>query len=267
VFERHGPAAEAAGCGLLPAFGYDWVPGNLAGALALREAGDAAVNIENRLFRAGQCHVAQRRYARDLADIMFEPAFAWRGGRLVTVPGGSRWRRFELPSGQRAEAISVGATEHLALPRLWPGLREVGVYIGWMGWASRPTQAVMLATSLATRVPGVKEGLLAVAERVFPGSSGGPDAEARARTRSLVIAEARDPAGACLREVRLAGITPYELSSALLAWGAQAALEGRLQRAGALGPVDAFGLDALEAGVAEAGMRRACSPHAMADTD
>ena len=27
VFERHGPGAEAAGCGLVTAFGYDWVPG------------------------------------------------------------------------------------------------------------------------------------------------------------------------------------------------------------------------------------------------
>src|ERR671937_2803766 len=41
VFERYGGAAQSAGCGLVTAFGYDWVPGNLAGALALREAGDA----------------------------------------------------------------------------------------------------------------------------------------------------------------------------------------------------------------------------------
>jgi hypothetical protein len=34
VFERFGGAAESAGCGLVTAFGYGWVPGNLAGALA-----------------------------------------------------------------------------------------------------------------------------------------------------------------------------------------------------------------------------------------
>ncbi|MCW2966434.1 MAG: saccharopine dehydrogenase, partial [Solirubrobacteraceae bacterium] len=45
VFERHGPAAQAAGCGLLTAMGYDWVPGNLAGALALRDAGPAATRV------------------------------------------------------------------------------------------------------------------------------------------------------------------------------------------------------------------------------
>ena len=41
VFERYGPAAEQAGIGMLTALGYDWVPGNLAGALALERAGRA----------------------------------------------------------------------------------------------------------------------------------------------------------------------------------------------------------------------------------
>ena len=39
VFERYGPRAESAGIGMITAFGYDWVPGNLAGALALAARG------------------------------------------------------------------------------------------------------------------------------------------------------------------------------------------------------------------------------------
>jgi short subunit dehydrogenase-like uncharacterized protein len=257
VFERHGPRAEAAGCGLVTAFGYDWVPGNLAGAIALREAGGAAASVEIGYFAPGSGPTSLSAGTRaTLAAIVLEPAFAWRAGRLVAVPSSSRWRTFELPSG-RAEAISVGSTEHFALPRLWPGLRDVEVYIGWMGWASRPSQALVLATSLATSVPGVKEGLLSFAERLAQGASGGPGGEARARTRSLVVAEVRDDSGTLLSEVRLEGINPYELSAGLLAWGAQEAGAGRLCATGALGPVDAWGLDALEAGVAEAGMRRA----------
>ncbi len=52
VFEEFGPLAERTGAVLLTAFGYDYVPGNLAGALALagrrarRDAGGG------RLFRA-----------------------------------------------------------------------------------------------------------------------------------------------------------------------------------------------------------------------
>jgi short subunit dehydrogenase-like uncharacterized protein len=39
VFEEFGPRAEQAGAVLLPAFGYDYVPGNLAGGLALQAPG------------------------------------------------------------------------------------------------------------------------------------------------------------------------------------------------------------------------------------
>ena len=41
VFEEHGPRA-AGRSALIPAFGYDFVPGNLAGALALAAAGEAS---------------------------------------------------------------------------------------------------------------------------------------------------------------------------------------------------------------------------------
>src|SRR5438105_2169539 len=41
VFEEYGPRAQRTGASLLTACGYDWVPGNLAGALALTEAGEA----------------------------------------------------------------------------------------------------------------------------------------------------------------------------------------------------------------------------------
>ena len=42
----------------------------------------------------------------------------------------------------------------------------------------------------------------------------------------------------------------------MLAWGAQAANDGGLQGAGALGPIDAFGREALVRGCAEAGIAR-----------
>jgi short subunit dehydrogenase-like uncharacterized protein len=258
VFERHGPHAQAAGCGLITAFGYDWVPGNLAGALALREAGDAAARIEIGYFAPGSSPATSLSPGTraTMVAITLEPAFAWRSGQLVTVPSSNRWRTFDLPTG-RAEAISVGSTEHFTLPRLSPGLREVRVYIGWLGWASRPAQALALATSLAAGVPAVKRGMLGFAELVAQGAPGGPGPEARAQTSSLVVAEVRDVDGTLVSEVRLEGPNPYELSADLLAWGAEGAASGRLRGTGALGPVDAWGLDALEAGVAEAGMRRA----------
>jgi hypothetical protein len=114
-----------------------------------------------------------------------------------------------------------------------------------------------LATSLAAGVPALKQGMLGFAELVAQGAPGGPGPQARAQTSSLVVAEVRDRDGTLISEVRLEGVNPYELSADLLAWGAEGAASGRLRGTGALGPVDAWGLDTLEAGVAEAGMRRA----------
>ena len=64
VFERFGPGAQAAGCGLVTAFGYDWVPGNLAGALALRDAGEAATQRADRLLQPGRGRRVDRAAAR-----------------------------------------------------------------------------------------------------------------------------------------------------------------------------------------------------------
>jgi short subunit dehydrogenase-like uncharacterized protein len=258
VFERHGPRAQAVGCALLTAFGYDWLPGNLAGALALTEAGEAAASVEIGYYAPGIDGTTPLTAGTraTLAGIMVDPAYAWRAGQLVTVPSASKWRTFELPSGC-AEAISVGGTEHIALPRFWPGLLDVEVYIGWMGRLSRATQAFMLAGSLAAEVPGFRAGMRGLVGVLADGSSGGPDAEMRARTRSVIVAEARNRAGTVLADVRLEGVDPYELSARLLAWGAETARDGKLQGAGALGPVEAVGLEVLEAEVAELGLARA----------
>src|SRR4051794_482642 len=258
VFERHGPAAQAAGCGLLTAFGYDWVPGNLAGALALREAGDGATRVDVGYFVTGTADAgaASGGTRASAAGVLLEPAFAHRGGRLVAEAPARHVRAFDL-DGRRGEAFSVAGSEHFALPRLAPGLRDVGVYLGWAGPLSRAVQALSAGTSLVTRLPGARDALGALLRPLAPGSTGGPDAQARSRVGSLVVAEAFDTAGTRLSAVTLKGVNPYDFTAAILAWGAQAAAGGDLQGAGALGPADGFGLAALERGCAEAGIARA----------
>jgi short subunit dehydrogenase-like uncharacterized protein len=259
VFERHGPAAEAAGCGLLTAFGYDWVPGNLAGALALTEAGAAATRVEIGYFTTGDAGpgAASGGTRATIASGALGSSYAWRGARLATEPAARRVRRFDL-GRRRAEGFSVGSSEAFALPRLHPGLRDVGVYLGWAGPLTRAVQAMSAGASLVGRVPGARAALGALLKPLAPsGSSGGPDAEARAKIGSLVVAEAFDARGTQLSAVRLTGVNPYDFTAAILARGAQIAADGGLQGAGALGPVDGFGVEALVRGCAEAGISRA----------
>jgi short subunit dehydrogenase-like uncharacterized protein len=258
VFERHGPRAQAAGCGLLTAFGFDWVPGNLAGALALRDAGEAATRVEVGYFSPGSGGSSMSGGTRaSSASVMLSPGFAWHGGRLVDERVAQHVRKFELRPGRQASAVSVSSSEHFALPRVHPTLRDVDVYLGWFGAASEPMSVLSAGLSALMKVPGARDVLDDLFGRVVKGSTGGPDAAQRGKTRSLVFAEALDGDGTRLADVRLEGPNGYDLTARFLAWGAQAAAAGGLQGTGALGPVDGFGLEALEAGCAEAGLARA----------
>ncbi len=255
VFERYGPRAAKAGCGMLTAFGYDWVPGNLAGALALRDAGDAAVRVDIGYFFTGGGGGVSGGTRASTVGMVGAPGFAWRDGAIRTERAAARHRTFNVRGRSRA-AVSVGATEHFALPRVHPGLRDVNAYLGAFGSMSRPLQATSMVASMAFKLPGVATLYGSAAERFVQGSTGGPGAAERARAGSHVVGVAYDESGEQLSEVHLRGVDAYTFTFGILAWGAERAAAGDLTGAGALGPADGFGLDALEAGCAEAGIAR-----------
>jgi len=153
-------------------------------------------------------------------------------------------------------AVTYGGSEHLALPRIAPGLREVEVYLGWFGRRSRALQVLSAVGTPLARVPGVR-ALARAATGPLAGRTGqGPDESARHGAGSLIVASAADASGRELAWVQLRGPDPYTLTARLLTWGALRAAGGGVRDTGALGPVDAFGLEALEQGAATAGLER-----------
>ena len=84
MFERYGAAAEQAGIGMLTAFGYDWVPGNLAGGLALERAGELATRVDVGYFITGSGASMSGGTKASLVGAISEPAFAYRDGRIQT---------------------------------------------------------------------------------------------------------------------------------------------------------------------------------------
>ncbi len=257
VFERFGPAAQAAGAGLITAFGADWVPGNLAGALALREAGEAATRVDIGYFVIGGrgTPAISGGTRASAVGALLDPAFAWRDGVIVAEHGGARTLDFEV-DGRRRSALSVPGSEHYTLPRLAPSLRDVDVYLGVAGSATGALRVMSGGLAATLRLPGARRALGAASQRLLRGSTGGPDAAERAKTRMHTVAVARDAQGAQLAAVHVAGGNVYEFTAAILAWGAGTALKSGLRDSGALGPVDAFGLDVLQAGCREAGLHR-----------
>src|SRR3954447_4117082 len=259
VFERYGPPAQAAGIGMLTAMGYDWVPGNLAGALALTRAGELATRVDVGYFISGGGARPSGGTQASLVGAIVAPAYSFRDGRLQTERGAKRVRSFKVGS-KDLSGISVGSSEHFTLPRVASRLREVNTYLGWFGPASRPMQVFSACTSVGMKVPGAEKLWSAATDRFVQGSSGGPDAEARAKSGSLIVAIAYDASGRELTKVQLRGVDGYTFTGRMLAWAAERAASGGLKATGALGPVDGFGLEELTAGVTEAGISEEGGP-------
>lgn len=261
VFADASPRAEGTGARLLPALAYDYVPGNLAGALAIhrsREAGAEPARIEIGYFVTGGMGMSSGTRA-SMAGVLVEPTYAFRNGRLVTERAGARTAAFTVARADGPPRVltglTVGATEQFTLPRLASSLREVEVTLGWAGAWTKPASVAGGVGDLAFRLPGMRAAARRLLRATTSRATGsGPDEQQRAGSRTLVLARAFDAAGACTAIVRLDGPTPYELTADLLAWGARMCWEGRATGAGALGPVDAFGLDAVLAGCANAGL-------------
>jgi short subunit dehydrogenase-like uncharacterized protein len=265
VFEEFGPRAEETGAVLLTAFGYDYVPGNLAGALALQAAGPAAAQVLVGYFARGNTRKATSAGTRaSAAGVLLEPGYSVRGGRLVTERTAARVASFDV-DGTRRQGFSIGSSEHFALPRLrhaastgdgMPAgaqLTDVGVYLGYFGAA---TELVHFASALAApleRLPGVRRALDQQARRIQR-SRATPDAAAT--IRSDVVAVVSDARGRRLATAHLSGGDPYSFTAHVLAWAAGRAAAQGVRPAGALGPAEAFGLTSLERACAEAGLHR-----------
>jgi short subunit dehydrogenase-like uncharacterized protein len=228
IFERHDEAAQAR-CALLTAFGFDWVPGNLASALALREAGPTATRIEVGYFPRNTA--ISRGTRSSILEAAFDGSYALQDRKLVSERAMAHVRSFDV-AGKSLLAASVGGSEHFGLPRNHAALRDVGVYLGMPG--AKMVSALSAVTSAITSLPGVRVAGRALAERWLQGPAGGPDAGARNRSSSAVVAEAFSATGRRLTKVQLNGPDPYSFTADFLAWAAVTALEHGVQGVGAL---------------------------------
>ncbi len=265
VFEEFGPHAERTGAVLLTAFGYDYVPGNLAGALALQAAGPAATRVQVGYFVRGNVGQGTSAGTRaSAAGVLLEPGYAFRSGRIVSERSAAHVMSFEI-DGKKREAFSIGSSEHFALPRFrlatagadgaaaQAPLTDVDVYLGWFGGATRLVQAAYALAAPLGHLAGVRRVLDRQAGRIQRSRT---QPTAAKTIRSDVVAVASDASGRKLAAVHLTGGDPYSFTAAILAWAAGRAAAQGVRPAGALGPVEAFGLDSLERACADAGFSR-----------
>jgi hypothetical protein len=227
------------------------VPGAVAGALALEEAGEDAVRVDVGYYAlGGGSDFASPGTKESVVGVTLDPAFGFRGGRLVPERVAARLREFDV-HGKDRPAISAGAAEHFTLPAAYPRLRDVNVYIGWFGPLSRAVQASTLAGELFQRLPGARTVMQYSGERVMslmPSRT----TESTTSSHSHVVAAAYSASGEQLATAVLEGADGYDFTAGMLAWAAQRPVEG----VGALSPLTAFGLEALVEGCEAAGLVR-----------
>lgn len=254
VFDHYGQPARRAGARLLPGMGNEFVSGNLAAALLIdRFAHEQLVRLDVGYFVTGPFGTSSGSVA-SAAAVTLDPSFVFRAGRVAAERPGASVRSFDV-DGHSMSAISLGGSEALSLPRTAPDLRQVTVYVGWLGRWSRVTAAAGALTANALSVPGVSSAVGAVFRTALGGASAAGQADhVRARSRAVAVAEGFAAGGTRIGRVEVEGQNPYDLTASLLTWSARMLARRAEKDVGALGPIDAFGLDAVASGCLALGL-------------
>ncbi|MEO5577272.1 MAG: NAD(P)H-binding protein [Gaiellaceae bacterium] len=205
---------------VLPAFGFDYVPGDLAARLAAEEVDGPLDELVVGYSVKGVG--TSRGTRRTIGEVMSQGQVAWENGRLVDSRFGATTRKMRFPFGERT-VVEWSGTEALTVPQ-HTDVRNVRSYIR--------------APALAAKAGGVGRlaaPLVRLGSRFGPA---GPSEESRRKSRFTVVAEARGPGGE--GRAVLTGTDVYGLTARLIVVGAQALMAGEARGTGVLAPAEAF---------------------------
>jgi short subunit dehydrogenase-like uncharacterized protein len=205
---------------IVPAFGFDYVPGDIAARLAAEQVDGPLDEIVVAYSVKGVG--TSRGTRRTIGHVMGQKQVAWQDGRLVPSGFGETTRRVRFPFGERT-VVEWGGTEPITVPR-HTDVRNVRSYIRAPAAAARAGALGRLAA------PFVR-----AASRFGPA---GPSPESRRKSRFTVVAEAHGPGGE--GRAVLEGKDVYGLTALLLVRGAQMLLAGEARGTGVLAPAEAF---------------------------
>lgn len=210
----------AAPVAVLSAFGFDYVPGDLAARLAAEHVDGP---LDELVVGYSVKGVGTSKGTRKtIAGVLGQRQVTYLDGRLVPSRFGARRRRMQFPFGERT-VVEWGGTEPLTVPR-HTQVRSVHSFLRAPAVASFGGLAGGLISPLARRVAHI--------------GPAGPSERSRAASRFTVVAEATGPSGSA-RAV-LTGSDVYGLTALLLVRGAQALLAGEARGVGVLAPAEAF---------------------------
>jgi short subunit dehydrogenase-like uncharacterized protein len=234
AFDRYSSAASDAGVAVIPAMGFDYVPGDMIASLTAEGMGELD---EVTLHYCWQGLMPSQGTARTTLEIVSDPGVEWRDGIWQRAQGGVNRGTYEFPApvGRRG-MIRYPAGEQITVPRHIP-TRNVRTTINASAFASEklaPLFAVMMRPAgLAMRTP-----LKRVAQAAVSRLPEGPTAEQRERMLSTIVCLAKR--GEVQRMGVLSCRDVYGLTAAAICQGAMIAAGPDFQGRGALAPSQAF---------------------------
>jgi short subunit dehydrogenase-like uncharacterized protein len=234
AFDRYSSAASDAGVAVIPAMGFDYVPGDMIASLTAEGMGELD---EVTLHYCWQGFVPSQGTARTTLEIVSDPGVEWRDGIWQRAQGGVNRGTYEFPApvGRRG-MIRYPAGEQITVPRHIP-TRNVRTTINASAFASEklaPLFAVMMRPAgLAMRTP-----LKRVAQAAVSRLPEGPTVEQRERMLSTIVCLAKR--GDVQRMGVLSCRDVYGLTAAAIRQGAMIAAGPDFQGRGALAPSQAF---------------------------
>ncbi|MGH2952007.1 MAG: saccharopine dehydrogenase family protein, partial [Solirubrobacterales bacterium] len=187
VFEHHGPGAERAGAALVPAMGFDYVPGDMLAALTAAGMGPLDEVVLAYAVRLG----VSRGTALSAVGMVGGGDLEWRDGRLEPAPQSVSRGTWEFPDPVgRQRMVRYPAGEHITVPRhvQTRAVRTVltAATVAPHRWVSAAVPLAATPLQLALRTPARR--VLEIAARRLPE---GPSAEARRKARWTIACEAR----------------------------------------------------------------------------
>jgi short subunit dehydrogenase-like uncharacterized protein len=234
AFERYGPPASEAGVAVIPAMGFDYVPGDMLASLTaegIEEFDDVSLHYCWDGFTPSQGT------ARTTLEIISGGDLEWRNGGWVEASGSASRGTYEFPAPVgRRRMIRYPAGEQITVP-IHIRTRSVRTSMNASAFASEriaPLFAVMTRPAgLAMRTP-----LKRVAQAVISRLPEGPTSEQRERMRWMIVCEAKR--GEVERRGVVSGKDVYGLTAAALRQGAMIAADRGFDARGALAPSQAF---------------------------
>lgn len=247
AFERYGPGASEAEIAVIPAMGFDYVPGDMIASLTAASMGDLD---EISLNYCWQDFIPSQGTARSTVEIISDPGIEWRDGIWQTAQGGFNRGTYEFPApvGRRG-MIRYPAGEQITVPR-HIRTRDVRTTINASAFASDKLAPLF---ALIARPVGLamKTPLKRLAGAAISRLPEGPTPAQRERMRWMIVCEARR--GEVERRGVIHGKDVYGLTAAAIRQGAVIAAGRGFDARGALAPSQAFdpkdfleGLDRFE---------------------